>query len=405
MKWCCLAVLLASACTSPVVGAACRSGLTECDGRCVDTSSDALHCGACERACGTAQMCLAGGCVGADDAGADDGGTDDAGADDGSVAGDAGMPTIRGPLARQVDSIPALLPRACELGELACDGACVRADSDDAHCGACGRACATSESCVSGTCISGCEPPFVSCGGRCVDAENDPDHCGGCGVRCATGLCIEGACQAPLAGHLVVIGHDYEERRSGMDRVVGNAVLLPARRTVRVLQWNGGLDAPPGGAGAAIDETAALTGRSWTRELVSGETMSYRLAHADALLLYPSPTVDEAKAARLGLEWGPALRAFLNAGGTIVALVGPTGSSLDVLAAAGLLGGADTTPTEITGSTVHVTRPADAIAVGVPLRYRGERATVRLALDPADAVVADDIGPVVVHRTFEPPTD
>ncbi len=344
-------------------------------------------------------MCFSGVCVD----GPEDGGAHDSGS---SIFGDGGVPPIRHPLATWTDLLPTFLPPACDLGELACDATCVRADRDDAHCGACDRRCAPSEACVSGTCVSSCEAPFVSCGALCVDVESDPDHCGGCGVRCPAGLCVEGTCEAPLAGHLVVIGHDYEERRSAMDRVVGNAVLLPARRTVRVLAWKGGVESPSAaGTDAAIDETAALTGRSWTRELASAETMSYRLAHADALLVYAQPDLDPEEATRLGLEWRTALGSFLDTGGTIVVLVGPTGGSLELLNAAGLLRAEDTARTEITGATVHVTRSADAIAVGVPLRYRGERATVRLALDPADAVVADEIGPVVVHRTFNPTSD
>jgi len=43
-----------------------------------------------------------------------------------------------------------------------------------------------------------------------------------------------------------------------------------------------------------------------------------------------------------------------------------------------------------------------SVALGLPLRYRGEMSSVRFDTDPAGAVVADASGPVVIHRIVLP---
>jgi hypothetical protein len=41
----------------------CSSGLTRCDGSCIDTQSDSQHCGACGNACNTGEPCSEGTCL------------------------------------------------------------------------------------------------------------------------------------------------------------------------------------------------------------------------------------------------------------------------------------------------------------------------------------------------------
>jgi len=41
----------------------CPTPLEVCNGNCVDLSSDPFHCGACSKACGTSQACIASACV------------------------------------------------------------------------------------------------------------------------------------------------------------------------------------------------------------------------------------------------------------------------------------------------------------------------------------------------------
>lgn len=72
-------------------------------------------------------------------------------------------------------------PDSCQ-GTL-CDGACVDLDTDNAHCGACGNACAAGLTC---------------CDGVCRALQTDNSNCGACGNACfipgsrfcACGVCV-----------------------------------------------------------------------------------------------------------------------------------------------------------------------------------------------------------------------
>jgi hypothetical protein len=54
-------------CSGEPAGCVCPQGKTECGGACVDTQTDASHCGGCGRACGAGQQCTGGVCGGGDD--------------------------------------------------------------------------------------------------------------------------------------------------------------------------------------------------------------------------------------------------------------------------------------------------------------------------------------------------
>lgn len=230
-----LTLLLGSlvGCGSPIVGAECRQGFVECDGRCVELSSDLEHCGACGMACDVTETCFAGACVGMDfDAGMGDGAVDDGGTDarldgsldapqfedattdgdpsdsdvsdsdvsDGDVAdsdpsdsdigdgdigdgdvtdGDVGDAVVGdadvgdGGVGDGGDAGDADTDAGtmcpCDLGEQCCDDVCVRPDSDPDNCGGCGVVCAADEVCASGSCSRACDPPLELCGGLCVD--------------------------------------------------------------------------------------------------------------------------------------------------------------------------------------------------------------------------------------------
>lgn len=83
---------------------------------------------------------------------------------------------------------------ACPAGRTACSGVCVDLESSGSHCGACGEACGTGESCVGGVCE--CGPAQQRCGDACVDISSDPGHCGSCEVTCSgTSVCSNGQCQ------------------------------------------------------------------------------------------------------------------------------------------------------------------------------------------------------------------
>ena len=96
----------------------------------------------------------------------------------------------------------------CEPGFADCDGdesnGCeTNLWLSDEHCGACGNACATHESCTNGTCGAiACEPGFADCDGdesnRCeTNLWLSNEHCGACGNTCAPNeSCTNGACVA-----------------------------------------------------------------------------------------------------------------------------------------------------------------------------------------------------------------
>ena len=85
---------------------------------------------------------------------------------------------------------------ACTGGTTSCGGACVDTSNDNSNCGACGVVCGAGKICTSGSCA--CTGGTTSCGGACVDTSNDNSNCGGCGVVCGSGkTCQSGACQCP----------------------------------------------------------------------------------------------------------------------------------------------------------------------------------------------------------------
>lgn len=86
--------------------------------------------------------------------------------------------------------------KKCKNGTIHCGKPCVNPQTDAAHCGGCGNACASGAACVNGACVSGsCPSPQVRCGDRCVDTNSDEQHCGGCNRVCSGELsCLNGVC-------------------------------------------------------------------------------------------------------------------------------------------------------------------------------------------------------------------
>jgi hypothetical protein len=84
------------------------SGETNCDGTCVNTTSDHANCGACGNVCPANSVCANGSCV-----------------------------------------------ASCNFPFIPCDGVCVDPTSDHNNCGGCGVQCADDEACISGSCVSG----------------------------------------------------------------------------------------------------------------------------------------------------------------------------------------------------------------------------------------------------------
>ncbi|MGE0789275.1 MAG: MXAN_6577-like cysteine-rich protein [Sandaracinaceae bacterium] len=377
-------------CQSSIVGSDCRADLTLCGDVCVDLSSDPLHCGACDVACADEQACRFGMCVD-DRMDAGPAQVGEGGADGDVLDPDAGLPADAGP------------PPGCDLGELACSGECVRPDTDRRHCGGCGAACGFAEVCALGECVYECGAPLAECDGICVDPRSNPDHCGACGTQCPSGVCAYGVCQGPLAGHVVVIGHDYVVSRPLMNRLAGNAVFLVPRSPARVLVYEGDATSRSiAGTDAAIDQVADETGRTWTREPVVADEVSLRLASSDAFVVYAQSGAESDRIKDLARLWGAALGTFLRRGGVLVVFdgAGINDGTHRLLGPLGLM--RSTGVTVITGEVLDVVNPSDALALGVPLRYRGESSSVRFGTRDGTPVVMDSIGPVVLHDVVLP---
>ncbi len=165
----------------------CQPGQTLCLGLCVNTASNALHCGGCERSCPAGQFCANSEC-----------------------AASCG-PTLRACGASCVDVSSELehcgqCDRRCDDGlvcsggdcrcpgtQLRCSVGCVDELNDPDNCGVCARRCTGGQICINGSCD--CEGGGISCGGACVDEQSDVNHCGDCMNPCeADEFCNAGVC-------------------------------------------------------------------------------------------------------------------------------------------------------------------------------------------------------------------
>jgi hypothetical protein len=294
----------------------------------------------------------------------------------------------------------------CALGELLCDGRCVRVEVDRNHCGECGNSCRANELCALGVCVEACDEPLVLCGDLCVDTDSDPANCGGCGRICVSGICDSGQCADVTAGHLVVIGHDLATSGPVMQRMAGNAVFLARGYPVKVLVYEGeATDAAIQGADGAIDFVADADGRSWEREVGIEGLVTHQLAGADVFVVYAQQNAGDSILRKLGEEWGNALSDFLRRGGVVVCFeaLADNGGTFQVLQPAQMFS-ADAIGAAV-GSTFTVTDPSDQIALGVPRRFVTGGAAVGFETvdTPANVVAEDEEGtPVILHRVVLP---
>lgn len=121
-----------------------------CDGEtCIDTDSDAAHCGGCDNPCPADASCEGGSCV-------------------------------------------------CSDGDVICAGTCVDTMSSPTHCGGCDAPCDGMLVCSLGSCKAGCDGNLTACDGACVDTMTDPDFCGDCVTSCGPDeVCMAGECTCP----------------------------------------------------------------------------------------------------------------------------------------------------------------------------------------------------------------
>lgn len=179
----------------------CPEGFEECDGVCVDTSSDSANCGSCGFSCEGRDNTVSGACVEGKCELECTGSFADC---DGDAENGCEMPILSDPencggcgIACREDQLCGGGECICSGGRTECDGVCVDTRTDPNHCNGCGNVCPGGGACAQGVC---CEPGLAACGAACVDLDTDPENCGGCGNSCldfpntTSGTCEEGAC-------------------------------------------------------------------------------------------------------------------------------------------------------------------------------------------------------------------
>ena len=184
-------------CTEGACAMTCTGGTKKCEEKCVDIKVDEKNCGSCGFACKTGEVCSAGSCAMTCTGGTKKCGTTcvdttfhakhcgkcDKACKTGEVcsAGSCGM--------------------TCVGGSTKCGEKCTNTDNDPKHCGTCNTACTGGKVCAVGKCALACAPGQTQCGIRCVDTGIDPQNCGKCGTSCLGGeVCVSGKCSFACVG-------------------------------------------------------------------------------------------------------------------------------------------------------------------------------------------------------------
>ena len=179
---------------------ACVAGTTDCQGMCVNLSSDTHNCGKCGFECLEDQglTCDGGGCYLNILCGEDE-----------TKCGATNWTCYD----LQTDSFNCgACGATCSTGppmEECCSGTCVDLTSDPANCRECGHACSTGQACCAGVCVDAADNPcecdpacpkgLTCCNRTCVNLRTDNANCGRCGGGCndyryARQWCSEGMC-------------------------------------------------------------------------------------------------------------------------------------------------------------------------------------------------------------------
>jgi len=198
-------------------------GLQCCDGQCVDTKADLLHCGKCGAKCTGAEQQQAicnGGVCNACPAGKADcnslpfDGCEVPLATDVKNCGACNKVCLLANAQSSTCAASACQIEACKAGFLDCDkkpdnGCEIESATDPANCGACGNACPAvanaKATCELGKCAKFvCNPGFADCDGDAsngceVNLTNDLANCGACKESCdavehGQAVCNDGIC-------------------------------------------------------------------------------------------------------------------------------------------------------------------------------------------------------------------
>ena len=215
---------------------------------------------------------------------------------------------------------------ACGAGQVACNGSCVNAQTDNQNCGACGTTCGTGKSCQAGACK--CGAGLLDCGGTCLPSSSS--NCGMCGKTCSgTQVCANGTCaNSCAAGQMQCAGGTCANllTRLGQLRHLRQHVrrARPATTAAAAVRW------PVRCFATTLRRHAQQPHQlRWLQPTVHGHLLERRL-HGD----------DGRRAARAAVRRARAAAAGAGGGGS-----GPAGRAAARPVAAGATGVAGTTGT------------------------------------------------------------
>ena len=234
-----------------------------------------------------------------------------------------------------------------------------------------------------------------------TDYTSDPANCGSCGTVCGSGLCYAGVCADATAGHVFVIGHGFETSNAALDKVLGNAVFMNERSTVRVLAYAG--QAPTNmvsGVNAAMDRYAAARGRTVQRTVVTGSAdVAVNLPNADVFVVYPLTQAPSDYLMALGGEWAYRLDSFARRGGTIIVLDAPSSNTgtAQVLVTSGLM---TLTGRASAGSVGYVGNAEDVASARIPLMFALPNSVGWSPSSWTNVATSETGQSVVVHRAI-----
>ena len=159
----------------------CKTGFTDCSGKCKDLSTNTNHCGACDNGCGRGETCCSGDCTDSDFQS-----DHDHCGSCGTVCGDTEICIIG--LCQPCPADGVFCGECCTPPIYqCCHGECIRAIDNPTNCGACDLRCLEPGCCSFGQCVD--------------DFESDRHNCGACGVDCNAGtLCCNGRCAVDCGG-------------------------------------------------------------------------------------------------------------------------------------------------------------------------------------------------------------
>jgi len=260
-----------------------------------------------------------------------------------------------------------------------------------------------------------CLPTELYCSGVCIDPMTDPFNCGVCGNVCPSLLCAAGKCQGLVAGHMVVIGHDYQgSYSSAQGKVLSNAVLLASPKTIQVRSYEENANSTAvAKVKGTLNAAAAAQGRSiaYTVAMQSSDVTAMTTANTDVLVVFDQLNAAAGTLAGLGAGWAATLATFTQGGGMVVVLDGQGGPNPQMAAlikSANILDVASDTFVKV-GTALLVVAPQNAVGLGVLSPYGAGVRSVHFACNEANAgfvtyVVVDPTGdagttaPVVVDK-------